>query len=117
MFSDLIDAMISGRLVLLSLLDLSAAFDTVDLLSYVNGCPRPLEFHESHCNGSILSSRIERSQCFCRVPVLRQLLFTLYTADVGKVIKAQSLLHHNYADDNQLYSPCVPSDRDILMIS
>ena len=32
--------------------------------------------------------------------VLGPLLFTLYTADIGKFNKAHSLLHHRYADDN-----------------
>ena len=35
-------------------------------ISYVSGCLRPSELQESHCNGSILASRIERSQCICR---------------------------------------------------
>ena len=32
------------------------------------------------------------------------LLFTLYTADIGKVIQQHRLSYHCYADDNQLYA-------------
>ena len=41
-----------------------------------------------------------------QVSVLGPLLFTLYMADIGKVIQQYVLSHHSYADDNQLYSSC-----------
>ena len=119
-FSDPIDAMGSSRLVFLSQLDLSAAFDTVD-----RDILRQRMSRSFGITGKSLQW-IECSQCFCRVTprklttgipqgsVLRQLLFTLYTADIGTVIKAHGLFHHSYAADNQLYSSCFPSDRDIL---
>ena len=42
--------------------------------------------------------------------VLGPLLFTMYTADIGLIIKAHGLLHHCYADDTQLYLYCHPAE-------
>ena len=67
LYFDLIEVMNSGRLVLIFLLDLSAAFYTSTMISYVDGCPRLSELQESRCIDSILTSRIECSQCFSRV--------------------------------------------------
>ena len=46
--------------------------------------------------------------------VLGPQLFTLYTADIGKVIR---LSHHIYADDSRLYGCCLPSDSAALKSS
>ena len=48
--------------------------------------------------------------------MLGPLLFTLYTANIGKVINKYGLSHHiyRYADDNQLYGCCLPSDSAAL---
>ena len=39
--------------------------------------------------------------------VLRPLLFTLYTADIGKAIQQYGLSHYSYTDNKQLYSSCI----------
>ena len=46
--------------------------------------------------------------------VLGHMLFTLYTADIGKVIRQYGLNHYIYADDNQLYGCCLSSDSAAL---
>ena len=113
------------RCDLLALLDLTAAFETVDhhiLLqrlqcsfgidatvlhwfeSYVTGRTQAV-----HLCGTTTSSR----SLVCGVPqgsVLGPLLFVLYTADIGSIIKVHKLLHHCYADDTQMYFYCRPSE-------
>ena len=125
MYSDLIDAISNGKLALLSLLDLTAAFDMVDqailfrclemtfgfrattlkwLSSYLEGRTRSV-----HLNGQS-TDKMEVALGVSRGSVLGPLLFTLYTVDIGKVIRQYGLSHDIYPDDNQLYGCCLPSD-------
>ena len=46
--------------------------------------------------------------------VLAPLLFTLYTADVVNIIRAQQLLHHCYADDVQALGSSQLDEREAL---
>ena len=118
MFSDIIDGIADGKIVVLLLLDLTAAFDTVDhdillkrleityglsgtildwLRTYVEGRTQAV-----HMCGSMSSTR----RVTCGVPlgsVLGPLLFTLYTADIEAIVRSFSLKHHTYADDNKIY--------------
>ena len=101
-YSDLIDAISNGKFALLSLLDLTAAFATVDhnillhRLEITFGFRGvPLQRMRSYLDGrtqSILLGGISTSP---RPPVYGvplgsvsgPLLFTLYTTDIGKVIQ------------------------------
>ena len=104
--------------VILVLLDMSAAFDTVNHEILLNR----LE-HRYGMAGSVLawmrSYLTDRSQCVylqgsassnsgvaCGVPqgsVLGPLLFSAYTAPIGDIIRRHTLGFHLYADDTQLY--------------
>ena len=124
-FSDIIDSIEKGNFALLCLLDLSAAFDTVyheiieQRLTRSFGIKdRALIWFDSYPIDRSLSVHLvedatEPRTILCGVPqgsVLGPLLFTMYTADIGLIIKAHGLLHHCYADDTQLYLYCHPAE-------
>jgi len=123
-FSDVVNAIDSGQLALLSLLDMSAAFDTVDHDIFIQRLSRSfgikdraLSWLESYIKGRTQSVHLAGEETpprlvTCGVPqgsVLGPLLFVLYTADVERIIEVHGLLHHCYADDTQLYFFCEPS--------
>ena len=111
-------ALINRRSVILVLLDLSAAFDTVDhrLL-----CSR-LSIRFGICDMAldwIYSYLCDRTQ-FVKVndgisdvhnlvygvpqgSVLGPMLYSLYTAPLGDIARSHGLSYHFYADDSQLY--------------
>ena len=122
---DLIDSISNGSLALLCLLDLTAAFDTVDhhillrrldiTFDFRGSILSWLESYLDGCTQSVLlngQSTVPLS-VVCGVPqgsVLGPLLFTLYTIDIGRIIHSCGLSQHSYADDNQLYASCIPSE-------
>ena len=125
LYNDLLVASDRGQVSGLCLLDLTAAFDTVDhqllllrldrtfgvrgqakewLKSYLSG--------RSYCviYGKGTSSVI---QVTCSVPqgsVLGPLLFILYTADLADLASEFGVKLHAFADDNQLHVHCDLSD-------
>lgn len=114
----------SGNLALLSLLDLSAAFDTVDteiLLARLNtsfGLSGTLhEWFRSYLTDRHLQVKFngvisDSVMLSCGVPqgsVLGPLLFLLYTADVESIVHRHGLYYHGYADDQQTYGSCKPN--------
>ena len=124
--SDILSAIDGGDTALMSLLDMSAAFDTVDhqiLLQRLN-----TSFGISSTVLGFTSYLSNRQQCvqhsghtsttptlMCGVPqgsVLGPILFILYTADITKIIEKYELLHHLYADDSQIYGFCQQSTVD-----
>ena len=114
------------------MLDLSAAFDTVDhtillkrlsisfgigdqalqwFTSYLTG-----RFQSVHFAGKTSSSTLVS----CGVPqgsVLGPLLFLLYTADIGSIASKYNITSHSFADDTQLYLSGDPSEVKFLRSS
>ena len=126
--NDLLQASDSGRVSILSLLDLSAAFDTTDrnilitrlrstfgcsgtvfdwFISYLS-CPTQSVFVGHESTPSVLK---------CGVPqgsVPGPLLFTLYTHPLSAAICQSGLSYHFFADDSKLHKSSVPSDFPVL---
>ena len=116
--SDILRAADAGHVTLLGLLDLSAAFDTVDhdiLLSRLRTAYGISGFALAWL-GSFLNGRTQEvvfsgvrsavGQLSCGVPqgsVLGPLLFLLYTAGLFHLVTNHGFRAHSYADDTQVY--------------
>ena len=121
--SDILCDADGGDLVLLVLLDLSAAFDTIDhsiLLQRLHNefgvigsanqwFQSYLADRSQHVTVHLSSS--ETTQLTCGVPqgfVLGPVLFLIYTAQLGKIIEGYGVGHQLFADDNGLYDSFHP---------
>jgi len=119
----------NGQVSLLVLLDLSAAFDTVDhqiLLSVLSDrfavANNALAWFTSYLTdrtqqfmyaGSCTSS----FTVDCSVPqgsVLGPLKFVAYTEGIVQLADEHDTLSHLYADDTQLYASCRPQDCNVI---
>ena len=127
--NDIILAIDSGDIALLSLLDLSSAFDTVDhdiLLERLKLSfgvqSTPLSWIKSYLSErsytvSFCGAMSQVDTVYCGVPqgsVLGPLLFILYTADIEKIIQSFGLSVHLYADDTQQFCSSRPVDAATL---
>ena len=128
--NDLLLATDSGKVSLLTLLDLSSAFDTIDhtillkrlhhtfgisdvalswFTSYLSDRKQTVLINNTHSKPTLLT---------CGVPqgsVLGPVLFTLYTSPLSSIIKSHSIKHHSYADDTQLQDSDSPDNVHTLL--
>ena len=114
---DIVTNSCTGRATFLILLDLSAAFDTIDHNLLLNDLHsfgvggRALLLMESYLRGRIQrvvvgESKSEPEPLLFGVPqgsVLGPVLFILYTSSLAILLEAHGVRFHLYADDTQIY--------------
>ena len=128
--NDILRAIDDKKCVFLVLLDLSAAFDTIDhgillhRLQYqfgLNGTAlRWLESYLTNRTQCILIDGVKSfsKQITCGVPqgsVLGPLLFSVYLSELGQLIREYNMSFHTYADDTQIYIAFNPGETDITI--
>ena len=124
--NDLLLNMDKGHVTLLVMLDLSAAFDTVDhgillhrLQSKLGLRDKALSWFKSYLAGrtqqvSVNGSLSDKFNLSCGVPqgsCLGPLLFTIYASSLFDIMKSHLPSVHTYADDTQLYISFNPVDK------
>ena len=115
----------NGKVTALTLLDLSAAFDTIDhatLLERLHGhfgiSGAVLQWFKSYISNRQQRVHIDGSlscpqDLHFGVPqgsVLGPFLFCLYTTSISKIITTHDVSHHMYADGTQVYIELSQSD-------
>jgi hypothetical protein len=117
-YNSLVCAIAKQQVSCLCLLDLSAAFDTIDhtillhrLTDWFGIKGTALSWFQSYLSSRsfLVSASGHKSSYFsvsCGVPqgsVLGPILFIMYTTPLSTLISNSSVNHHLYADDTQLY--------------
>lgn len=125
-YHDLVKSLSAGRPSIVALLDLSAAFDTVDHMllldilkkygvegtslswfeSYLTGREQTVIVRNESSNPQQLSSGVPQGS------VLGPVLFNLYTSALGDLLRSHSMEFHLYADDSTVYLSFKPENID-----
>ncbi len=128
--TDIMDALDVNKAVALVLLDLSAAFDTVDhhilskrlsetfrisgtALQWISSYLEDRSFRV--CIGDESSAKRSLNFGLPQGSVVGPLFFSMYTHCIGSIIRKHDICYHLYADDVQLYltfNPKVDSERE-----
>ena len=121
---DILRAIDGNEALVLLMLDLSAAFDTVshetllDRLSQRYGITGSVrEWFASYLSSRTQCLRSSILELNCGVPqgsVLGPLLYVLYTSPVADIIRRHNLTYHLYADETQLYVSFKLGSDDLL---
>ena len=116
--SDILSALDNKKCVLLTMLDLSAAFDTIDhstllsrLKSEIGVSGKVYKWFSSYLSDRKQSVLIHGMQSklmelIYGVPqgsVLGPILFIIYMGPLGRLLKSLGVNYHFYADDSQIY--------------
>ena len=130
--NDLLRSLDHGNVSVLTLLDLSAAFDTTDHTIPLHHLEHVFGIHDTalHWFSSYLTNRTQTvtvNNCSptpvtisCGVPrgsVLGPVLVILYTAPLSDVMDIHSVFHHSFADVTQFQKSARPQQADELIQS
>ena len=130
--NDILTALDSGDVTFLTLLDLSAAFDTIDhsllyhILSHNYGITgTALTWFQSYLTDRTQSVTINNTtsspaSLSFGVPqgsVLGPILFIMYTQPLHSLIQSNSISDQAFADDTQLYKSCRPKQADQTLLT
>ena len=125
--NDILSALDAGSSAILLMLDLSAAFDTIDhdillsrLCNVYGITGNALDWFRSYLTGRIQRVVIEDSVSVDQeldfgIPqgsVLGPRIYCMYTKPVSDIFQRHGLSHHSYADDTQLYMTMDHSNND-----
>ena len=121
----------ASKISVLVLLDLSAAFDTVDhnilldrLEKFVGLSGTVLNWFKSYLQDrdffvSLGNYESVRTKITCGVPqgsILGPLLFNIYMLPLAQIMEYHNISYHTYADDTQLYITVSPDDYSPLYL-